>query len=176
MKRKNQKKSADALRPVRLFERGVDFLIESFLYYTVINARGAQMNYPLSRIVLAFASKAKIRRYHPSPTSDRFSTFNYPAHQNWSINRIKKVRLYWLFPVARIWNFKWIRIFPKRHIIICGFAQLFVIHESLISRKNLFPPKLVPSSGLQLRLQFRNLSNSTGFFFRVTRIENGTAK
>lgn len=38
MKRKNQKKSADALRPVQLFERGVDFLIESFLYYTVINA------------------------------------------------------------------------------------------------------------------------------------------
>lgn len=145
MKRKNQKKSADALRSVRLFERGVDFLIESFLYYTVINARGAQMNYPLSRIVLAFASKAKIRRYHPSPTSDRFSTFNYPAHQNWSINRIKKVRLYWLFPVARIWNFKWIRIFPKQHIIIWAFAH-FEIYESLIDRKNLFLPKPVLSS------------------------------
>jgi len=70
MKRKNQKKSADALRPVRLFERGVDFLIESFLYYTVINARAARKWTTLYRALCSLSRQKQksadiIRRPRP---------------------------------------------------------------------------------------------------------------
>jgi len=83
MKRKNQKKSRRIASGAVIRMGSRLFNWELFILYGY-KRDARKWTTPLSRIVLDFASISSVT------ASGRFSTFNYPTHQNCSINRTKK--------------------------------------------------------------------------------------